>query len=277
MRAAPRLLRASRLWLGLWALTSGAWGQESPTPITVLQGHDKLAWAVVEHPEKVPIGTELIAYDPVSLLASVRLSETLVPQTPGSSRALRPGDVCWCLTLSSERLTGHFLGRVTRRQGMPLRLHLLEIEAPSTPLASLPLGTPFFHDRGLIGFIAEKTPTTQVTENPALVRRLLIPVEAALHLARCPIKDGQFLSHELNFGLETNQNLPRLAYIKKDALADRLGLRVGDVIVRLGEQDIASMEELLDACYYLDPTQTTNYRFTILRAGERLILPRTGN
>jgi S1-C subfamily serine protease len=252
--------------------------EDAAHPLTAIVGQEKSAFTVLDHPEKLAPGLTLIAHDPVSTLALVQPSTALAAQLIGSSRALQPGDICVATTSPERRVSAHYLGRLTRRQSQPLRLHLLEIEAPLTTLAVLPTGTPFFNTEGkLVGLSAEKAraidATAEANNDQALGRCALIPVEAAVHLLRCPIRDQRFASHELNFGLEANQSLPRLAYVKKDALAARLGLRVGDVIIRLSEQTVTSVEDVLDRCYYLDPTQTAAYRFTVLRAGQPLTLP----
>jgi len=231
---------------------------------------------VVRLPNQRVVVAEMIAEDPDTDIALIRLPLTFAaPPVFGRTAALRPGD--WVLAVGdaygmNRSVTAGIVGGMDRHFADDPELLFIQSDLSLNPGNS---GGPLLDGSGAIVGMNLRT-VVGAYGTPGV--SLSIPIEVVLQIV-AELKDAGAIRRP-RLGAQFDDLSPPAAHLRGRAyasgalialvggssLAERFGLRVGDIVVGMNGRAIGRSADLARALLaWRDPARTT---FTIFRAGE---------
>ncbi len=203
---------------------------------------------------------EIVGTEPDNDIAVLRIdAEGLNAAVIGDSDALRVGDTVYAVgnplgELEFSMTTGHVSAkdRVIKTENGAEAIAMFQVDAPVNSGNS---GGPVYNGRGeVVGVVTAKYSSSGV-EGIGFA----IPINDAASIARDLVTNG-YVTGKARLGVTVNSKYSEMyaqyygwplgAYIdgvEKGSCAERAGIEAGDIITRLGEEDVRSYEDLRSA------------------------------
>jgi len=205
------------------------------------------------------IPSRAIGHDPVTRLGFIEIHGSAVSSPPGwlddargsvgaALRAMTPGGPVKCLAT----------GWVKQIGGKVLPLALLRVNFEQTVP---PAGTPLVDsaDR-VVAIVFQGTGSGN--------SGYAIPAEAVHRVRRDVSNGGRLVRGWLGLTLHSESQSPRIVRVLPDSPATEVGIRPGDVLLRVGSRQISDYADAANAFFYLVPGQAT--RLKVLRGSKQM-------
>ncbi len=200
---------------------------------------------------------KLLTVDPWTRLALLQVDGVAAPSIGiGRSTGLDVGDYAFAVRVADEILdqcvTGRVSGRDKESMGTVLATSVLRL---NMKMGDHGFGAPLLDaDAKVCGVVL----LSMQNENSEVCYAL--PGELVSKVQRDYAKHGKVAQGWLGFGMEDGTTTPEIRLLNSGSPAAKAGLRVGDVIHRIGDRDVRDYQDVVDACYCLTPGETAPFR-----------------